>query len=235
MNADNSQSGIAGIALETGHAWSQVPNKHYVAASLLLSLVGGFTDAGSYVLVGSFTGHLTGNTVLAAVHLVDRDWQPALSCVIAAVAFIAGTAGGARWPDTPGRSAGRRLAGPVAVEIALIGIGLLVLMTFGPAGKRVVLASLCLALGLQNGALGRIKSVAFHTTFITGLSTTLIASLVAGKPGAKRLVLPPVIGCFVAGALCGAAAVSAAGAPGLAIVLLPLAAAWLLAVTDRSR
>ncbi|MFV4845109.1 DUF1275 family protein [Edwardsiella tarda] len=30
---------------------------------LLLTLVGGFADAGAFVLLGTFTGHITGNAV----------------------------------------------------------------------------------------------------------------------------------------------------------------------------
>ena len=66
----------------------------YLLVSLVLSLVGGFADAGSLILAGSFTGHVTGNLVLATVHAAHGEWGPAFSCLAAVAAFLAGPAGG---------------------------------------------------------------------------------------------------------------------------------------------
>ena len=102
----------------------------------------------------------------------------------------------------------------------------------GMGMRDVFLACLCLALGLQNGALGKIGPVAFHTTFITGVSTTLVTALVAGQPGPKRRLLPAIILCFVCGAFCGAFLASRFGVAGFGVVFLLLALTWAVAVTD---
>ena len=211
---------------ESGH-------RRYLLIGLILAFVGGFADAGSYILVGSFTGHITGNSILLAVHLVGSQWLQALSCLVAVIAFLAGTAGGLSWPCPPGRSACRRLAPVLALEIALVVLGMIVPVLPATGRKDVFLASLCLALGLQNGALGKIDGVAIHTTYITGLSTTLVEALAAGKPGRTRRLLPPVIGCFIVGALAGAWTVTRVGIAGFTVVLTLLALAWLLAMTAR--
>lgn len=205
--------------------------RRYLLVSLILAFVGGFADAGSYILVGSFTGHITGNSILLAVHVVNLQWRPALGCLAAVIAFLAGTAGGVSWPQPPGRSACRRLAPVLALETALIVLGISASLLPATAQNDVFLVSLCLALGLQNGALGKIDSVPFHTTFITGLSTTLVAALAAGKPGAKRRLLPLIIGCFILGAFVGALAATRVGIAGFALVLALLASAWFLATT----
>ncbi len=205
--------------------------RRFLLVSLLLSFVGGFADAGSYLLVDSFTGHITGNSILLAVHLVDWQWLQALSCLVAVIAFLAGTAGGVKWPYPPDQSACRRLAPVLTLEIALIAFGLIVPELQATGRKDIFLASLCLALGLQNGALGKINSVAIHTTYITGLSTTLVGALATGKPSPKRWLLPPVIGCFIVGALVGAWLVTRVGVAGFGFVMLLLAFAWLLALT----
>ena len=41
--------------------------------SLGLAFVGGYADASSYLLAQTFTGHITGNSILAAVSLVNRE------------------------------------------------------------------------------------------------------------------------------------------------------------------
>ncbi len=206
-------------------------NGRLLLVSLVLALVGGFADAGSYVLVSSFTGHITGNSIMLMVHLVNSQWPEALSCLIAAAAFLAGTAGGVNWPYPAGRSACRRLAPALVLEIALITAGMIVPALPGTGRKDVFLASLCLALGLQNGMLGKVGLVGVHTTFITGLSTTLVKDLVTGTPGPKREVLLSVIGCFILGALAGAWALTRFGIAAFSVVLALLAFAWLLAVT----
>lgn len=213
-----------------------LPGQRYLVVSLILSVVGGFADAGSYVLAHSFTGHITGNSILMAVYVAAGHWDDVITCLVAVVAFLVGTAGGTAWPHAPGRSACRRLTGPIAVEILLIASSLACLDLVPPLlGHDLFIACLCVALGLQNGALGKIGPVSFHTTFITGLSTTLVASLTAGKPDPKRQVLPPIIGSFVAGAFSGAFTVARFGTSGFAAVLVLLALGWLLALTDPSQ
>ena len=202
----------------------------YLLISLILAFVGGFADAGSFVLVSSFTGHITGNSILLAIHLVKSEWHQALSCLVAVIAFLVGTAGGVMWPRSLGRPASRRLAPVLLGEIALIAFGMIV-PALAPTGRTdVFLASLCLALGLQNGAVGKIDSVGFHTTFITGLSTTLVEALSTGKPGPIKRLLPPIIGWFILGALVGAWATTRFGIAGFVLVLTLLCFTWLLSM-----
>lgn len=210
-------------------------DRRYWLVSLMLSVVGGFTDAGSFVLAHSFTGHITGNSILLAIALAGGRWGEVAICLVAIAAFLAGTATGAGWPVAPHHSACRRLAGPILVETLLIAFGLACSALPSPAGRVALLACLCLALGVQNGALGKIASVPFHTTFITGLSTSLVTSLVAGKPDAKRRVLPPIIACFLVGAFLGAFTVSHFGAARFTVVLAPLVITWLLALSAPSQ
>jgi uncharacterized membrane protein YdcZ (DUF606 family) len=43
-----------------------------------LAFVGGYGDAASFVLAKTFTGHVTGNLVLAAIAVAAHDWRAAL-------------------------------------------------------------------------------------------------------------------------------------------------------------
>lgn len=57
-----------------------------------LAFVGGFGDAAGFVLAHTFTGHITGNLVLAAVSAAAREWQATLARLAAVVAFLVGVA-----------------------------------------------------------------------------------------------------------------------------------------------
>jgi uncharacterized membrane protein YoaK (UPF0700 family) len=56
--------------------------------SLSLAFVGGYGDAAGFVLAKTFTGHITGNLVLAAVSIASVDWRTTLSRLLAPVLFL---------------------------------------------------------------------------------------------------------------------------------------------------
>ena len=56
-----------------------------------LAFVGGYGDAASFVLTKTFTGHVTGNLVLAAIAVAAHDWRGALGRLSAIVTFLIGT------------------------------------------------------------------------------------------------------------------------------------------------
>ncbi|HTZ59660.1 MAG TPA: YoaK family protein [Acidobacteriaceae bacterium] len=187
-----------------------------VAAALLLVAVGGYGDAASFLLLHIFTGHVTGNTVLAAIAFTarrPRPWDPvlAVSCFLTATAF----AQRMRFP------AGQALGGSrfryvLLLEIALLSLGPLLFLGHRPA---LFIAVMCLSLGLQNGALSQADGVGLHTTYLSGNLTHLMRSLVA--PGdamtasRERRIIPVALCGFVAGAACGSLMVLHAGPRGV--------------------
>ena len=46
-----------------------------------LAFVGGYGDAVSFILAKTFTGHVTGSLVLAAVSIAARDWRVSIARV----------------------------------------------------------------------------------------------------------------------------------------------------------
>jgi uncharacterized membrane protein YoaK (UPF0700 family) len=58
--------------------------------SLGLAFVGGYGDAASFVLAKTFTGHVTGNLVLAAIAVAAHAWQATLGPLSAIVTFLIG-------------------------------------------------------------------------------------------------------------------------------------------------
>jgi uncharacterized membrane protein YoaK (UPF0700 family) len=208
-------------------------SSQYPGAALTCSLafMGGFGDAAGFVLARTFTGHVTGNLVLAAVSVAALDWVTTLIRLSAVLSFLAGIflsvlsarlAAARQWPP---------LAAAFVGELVLIGTGLLLLMSHTATGIEIFVLSLSLALGLQNGTFRRAGGVSVHTTYLTGMLTGLLVSeteRLFSQPrsaprlddAATRLVRGLWLSFFV-GAATGAALVLRFGAAGmLAIVLL---------------
>ena len=184
-----------------------------LAVAFLLAFVGGYADAASYLLTKSFTGHLTGNTVFLCLHLVQGAWREAASNALAITAFVAGTAG-AEWMEvgSGGPARARQFAVPLLVEEALLLIAAGFRWQPGRLGNDLTVVFLCLGLGLQNGALRRCGAMSVHTTFITGMGTTLVTAVFQRASGQEKpddqkkrppAILAGMLLTFAAGAAVG--------------------------------
>lgn len=180
---------------------------------LALGFVGGYGDAASFVLARAFTGHATGNIVLGAIAAAGGNFSNALSHFLAVVVFLTGVFLGA-WSMRPLKPS--RLSTVMAVELVLILVSPLLLSTHF-AGARMFVLCVSLALGLQNGAFRRAGGISVHTTYITGMITSLVSS--EAESFSSHLVRPsvptsnpkvPLIAqiwlAFILGAISGAAA-----------------------------
>jgi uncharacterized membrane protein YoaK (UPF0700 family) len=139
-----------------------------------LAFVGGYGDAASFVLAKTFTGHVTGNLVLASIAAAVHDWGAALEHLSAIVTFLIGiflSVFIARplkaWPLLPSI---------MGIEVILMVAASLSLAS--DMVHRVAMFVICmsLALGLQNGAFGRVGGISVHTTYLTGMITSLIST-----------------------------------------------------------
>jgi uncharacterized membrane protein YoaK (UPF0700 family) len=199
-----------------------------------LAFVGGYGDAAGFVLARTFTGHVTGNLVLAAIAVAAHDWHAVLKHLSAIVTFLTGivlTALVVRpvraWPSLPAI---------LGIEAVLIAAASLALASDMAHGVEVFVILVSLALGLQNGAFLRAGGISVHTTYLTGMITSLIST--ETKRYASAVVAPselapdPKIGllcgiwiAFVLGAGTGAAIVlhfKALGMLGAVLLLIPL-------------
>jgi uncharacterized membrane protein YoaK (UPF0700 family) len=184
-------------------------------AAVFLAATGGYGDAASYLLVHCFTGHVTGNSVLAAIGLAVHGgyaWQPALAvcCFLAATAF-------AQRLRFPGRqSLGRsRFRYVLLAEMMLLSLGPWLLKVH-PALLIIVM---CLSLGLQNGALSEAAGIGLHTTYLSGTMTHFVRSLVRPEESSvasqERKFIPVIAGGFFSGAAIGGLVVSHVGPAGI--------------------
>jgi uncharacterized membrane protein YoaK (UPF0700 family) len=202
-----------------------------------LAFVGGYGDAASFVLAKTFTGHVTGNLVLAAIAVAALDWRAALGHLSAIVTFLMGIclsvviAGRLKtWPSW------RLLPTIIGIEVILIAAASLALASDLAHGAGIFVMFVSLALGLQNGAFRRAGGISVHTTYLTGIITSLIStetekyvSEVAPQPltapDPKIALLCGIWIAFALGAGTGAAMVfhfRALGMLGAALLLIPL-------------
>ena len=137
-----------------------------------LGFVGGYGDAAGFVLARAFTGHATGNLVLGAIATAAGDFRSGLSHFSAVVAFLIGVFLGA-WAMRPLKPS--RLSTVMTVELILILVSPL-LLSEHLTGTQLFVLCVSLALGLQNGAFRRAGGLSVHTTYLTGMITSLISS-----------------------------------------------------------
>jgi uncharacterized membrane protein YoaK (UPF0700 family) len=203
--------------------------------SFSLAFVGGFGDAAGFVLAKTFTGHITGNLVLAAVSLTAADWRTTAARLLAVVFFLAGILLSVflvRLPAT--RLLPSLLTAAFAAELILIISSSIALMSHATMGIEIFVLCLSLALGLQNGAFRRAGGISVHTTYLTGMITGLMVTeaenffSTARTPAAPNLKVGLLYGiwvCFFLGAAAGATLVfhfKEVGMLGLALILLIL-------------
>ncbi len=206
--------------------------------SLGLAFVGGYGDAASFVLAKTFTGHVTGNLVLAAIAVAAHEWRAALGHLSAIVTFLMGIFVSAlvvrplkAW------SSWSLLPTIMGMEVILMVAASLLLSSHMAHGVEIFVIFVSLALGLQNGAFRRVGGISVHTTYLTGMITSLISTegekyasevvpVSSRAPDPKIDLLCGIWIAFVLGAGTGAAMVlhfGALGMLGAALLLIPLA------------
>jgi uncharacterized membrane protein YoaK (UPF0700 family) len=202
--------------------------------SLGLAFVGGYGDAASFVLAKTFTGHVTGNLVLTAIAVAAHEWRAALGHLSAIVTFLMGIF----MSVLIARPLKEWLLPTImGMEVILIVAASLSLSSHMAHGVEIFVIFVSLALGLQNGGFRRVGGISVHTTYLTGMITSLLST--EAEQYASEVV-PPVVSAhdpkisllcgiwiaFVVGAGTGAAMVlhfGAVGMLGAALFLIPLA------------
>src|SRR5260370_31524532 len=138
-----------------------------------LAFVGGYADASSYLLARTFTGHLTGNCVLAAVSAASKEWYITLDRLLAVIVFLAGILVSLILNRfVPVRLRQYSLAIAMFIEVLLIVSASLSLSN--RANAELFIVCMCLALGIQNDALHKTNGISVHSTYMTGMVTTLM-------------------------------------------------------------
>lgn len=178
--------------------------------------------------------------MLLAISLQHPHWLEIGHRIIAIVAFLLATALGFRIVR---HGALRSPWILFLVQAILIGAVSLPFVRGSQSHHLFLVAGLCLALGLQNGAITSTDGVSLHATFLSGDVTSLIklfspdragdaknnAKQEAGKPASlKKVLLLNVVLSFVGGACCASLLIGKLGSLSPLAVLVPLMAAAIL-------
>jgi uncharacterized membrane protein YoaK (UPF0700 family) len=213
------------------------PSGASFGVSIGLAFVGGYADASSFLLARAFTGHLTGNCVLAAVSAAGSDWYLTLDRFLAVIVFLVGILVSlilSRSVCSKIRTSSLALA--MFIEILLF---LCACFFITNRANELFIVCMCLALGIQNGALDRTNGISVHSTYMTGMVTTMMHKsfdYVSQKRNPKEeasksstgfgaRVLASMWSSFIFGAATGAVMVSffhGVGLLGILLVLVPL-------------
>ncbi len=183
------------------------------AAIVVYALAGGYADATGYLLTRTFTGHVTGNLVLMAISLLHPQWAEISHRLFAIIMFLLATGIGFRLVRF------RNAFSPWTLFLAqaiLVGTVSLPIVRQSHNYDVWLVTTLCLALGLQNGAVTSVGGVSLHATFLSGDLTTLVREVSKGFSGntehpqqqhrspavSKRMLLMSVSLSFLVGAYC---------------------------------
>lgn len=201
-----------------------------------LAFVGGFVNSVGFVLVGSFTSHVTGNIGRAANDLAGTQFGAAIAALSMTLAFcggafLASVVVESSFFGKTSRAYAVALAGEALLLLAFLVCSLAVFHTH-PRVRDAEALFLCMAMGMQNSLVTRLSGAVVRTTHLTGVFTDIGieaarwfrfwrgrasermgVSLVFGKNAVERPHLPKLVllstiaGAFAAGATAGALAV----------------------------
>jgi uncharacterized membrane protein YoaK (UPF0700 family) len=195
-----------------------------------LAFVAGFVNSGGFVLIHSYTSHVTGSVGRFGHDLAMGELAAAFSAIFLVLSFFAGAFAATLLTEG---SPPERIAVGYAVALAVQGG---VLATFilvagvsssqHPRVHDAQAAILCIALGMQNSLVTRLSGAVVRTTHLTGVVTDLaieaarwyrfhhaklkLPTLLAGRMpperprAAQALLLGVIVAAFVIGTTAGA-------------------------------
>ncbi len=143
-----------------------------------LAFVGGYVNSCGFVLIGTFTSHVTGNVGRLTNDAATGQYGAAVSALSLVLSFFAGAFCASVIIES------QFLGGPKSRAYALaLGMEALLLLLFTllssatsaahPRVKDAEATLLCLAMGLQNALVSRLSGAVVRTTHLTGVVTDL--------------------------------------------------------------
>lgn len=160
----------------------QVPDNRVVFHWYLLCLNGGFINAAGFLATGRYVSHVTGLVTLFGVEIANNRLEIAYSVLSVPLFFLCGAFIAGLFIE----SRRRRGKKPHFGRVMRLCAGCIFIAAFsaelfgvpgsndiGGVGTYVLMALLCLASGLQNGAISSSSQRSVRTTHMTGTTTDL--------------------------------------------------------------
>jgi uncharacterized membrane protein YoaK (UPF0700 family) len=175
-----------------------------------LTFTTGFVDGVSYLGLGHvFAANMTGNVVLLGFGIAGGYGLPVLSPIVAAVAFLIGSAAGGALARRTGDRHTRHIAAALLSEVGLLVVtGVVAILTHPKGGRAagdIVIGLLAFAMGVRNATVRKLAVPDLTTTVLTMTLTGLAAdSRLAGGDGKGSLRRIAAVVAMLTGALAGA-------------------------------
>lgn len=143
-----------------------------------LAAVGGYVNSCGFVLIGSFTSHVTGNVGRLANDAASGQRGAATTALVMVVAFFFGAfLVSVILESNWAHHVSRAYASALGVEAAILGLFVVFFYATNAVGHPRILdtegALLCVAMGMQNGLVTRLSGAVVRTTHLTGVITDL--------------------------------------------------------------
>ena len=141
-----------------------------------LALVAGFVNSGGFVLIGSFTSHVTGSVGRLANDVATREEDAAIFAGLLVLAFFAGAFLATLILESAVAKTSRAYAAALFTEGCLLALFIFVAGLSHSLHARVLDSEagiLCLAMGMQNSLVTRLSGAVVRTTHLTGVVTDL--------------------------------------------------------------
>ena len=208
------------------------------ALATVLAAIAGAANAGGFILLGSYTSHMTGYLSQLADNIVLQNIGMVINATLAIALFVAGAATAAftiNWARQ--HRPAQQYALPIGVQgglfVTLAGIGAAGFSH--PATGYVGLGLLSFIMGFQNATITKISYARIRTTHATGMVTDVGIELGRAAYGrsfdkdvtadrAKLWLLLRLLSVFLIGGIFGALGYGAVGY----LFSLPLAAVLLV-------
>jgi uncharacterized membrane protein YoaK (UPF0700 family) len=142
-----------------------------------LAFVGGFVNSSGFVLVGTFTSHVTGNVGRLADDAAFGNYRGALAALTMVFCFLGGAFAASITVESHlFKRRARAYATALGFEAALLVLFTLVSRATAQAHPRLRDSEallLCGAMGMQNALVTRLSGAVVRTTHLTGVVTDL--------------------------------------------------------------
>ena len=226
-----------------------------------LAFIAGFVNSGGFILIGSFTSHVTGSIGRISTDMASGDAGAAAFAVLLVMMFFLGAFGATLLLEGhKANQISQSYATVLLVEGGLLSLFIFVAGLSHATHPRLLdaeAAILCLAMGVQNSLVTRLSGAVVRTTHLTGVITDLgietarwyrwhrlklnalpvllAADVKPERPLPQRVtLLGTIVILFVAGAMLGAVLTMRASRWAMALPALAVLAASGVAFLQRA-
>ncbi|HET9625085.1 MAG TPA: YoaK family protein [Kofleriaceae bacterium] len=157
------------------HEGAQRSDHHNQIVAAYLAAIAGIVNSAGFILIGSFTSHVTGNVGRFADDLALHD-TGALFALLLVAAFFIGALVASMALESTAHARPRTYSLLLFIEAVLLaGFALLsyLMDTRDPRYRDVQAILLCVAMGMQNSFVTRLSGAVVRTTHLTGVVTDL--------------------------------------------------------------